>query len=78
MRVLVVMYVTRVSHCAENACEERECKCRMLQNAEFKCNVSMRKECLKEISNQQSNTSKACTGRNTHRVGGTGELGAAR
>jgi hypothetical protein len=68
--------------CAEYACEERECKCpcvcRMLENEEFKCNVLVRKECLEEISNQQSNASKACTGRNTHRVRGTGELGAAR
>jgi hypothetical protein len=41
-------------------------------------NSNMRKECLEEISDQQSNASKACTGRNTHRVRGTGELGAAR
>jgi hypothetical protein len=36
------------------------------------------KERLEEISNQQSNASKACTGIDTHRVRGTGELGAAR
>jgi hypothetical protein len=46
--------------------------------AELKCNMFMRKERLEEIGDQQSNASKACTGRNTHRIRGTGELGAAR
>jgi hypothetical protein len=50
----------------------------MPENEEFKCNVLMLKERLEEISDQQSDACQACTGRNTHRVRGTGELGAAR
>jgi hypothetical protein len=81
----VVWYVSSCRTCAFVVLNMRVKKenvnahvCHMPENEEFRCNVFMRKERLEEISDQQSDACKACTGRSAHRVRGTGELGAAR